>query len=324
MKFIDLHCDTLMVAYINNKDNMFEMPGMLDLKRMKEGGQLAQFFAIFMLPEGFEEWIGRDEPIDDEEYLEYSFKAYENTLAMNSDIIAPALNAADILANEEAGKMSAILTIEDGRTCHGKLDNIKNFYDKGVRLMTLLWNDENCFGYPNSKDPIIMNKGLKDFGKEAVEYMNDLGMLIDVSHLSDGGFWDVAEISKKPFIASHSNSRLLSPHQRNLTDDMLRKLADVGGLAGINFGPEFLNEDLTVKLSSVDLMAKHIHHMINVAGIDSIALGSDFDGISGEFEVGGPQEVNLIFDRLKKDGLSESDIEKIAWRNALRVMEDVM
>lgn len=324
MKFIDLHCDTLMQGYARKQLNLYEMPGMLDIKRMKASGQLAQFFAIFMLPPGAEKFLKLDAPVDDNEYLEYSFKIFETTMAENAEIIAPAYNAADIINNEKAGKTSGLLTFEDGRAVNGDLDNIKKYYDRGIRLISLTWNMDNCFGYPNSKDQEIMSKGLKPFGKEAVGYMNDLGVIIDVSHLSDGGFKDVYELSKKPFVASHSNCRALSPHQRNLTDEMIKMLAEKGGVAGINFGPEFLNSDITLKDSTVELMCAHIDRMVNLGGVGCVALGSDFDGVSGNLEVNSPDKMHLIFDQLKKNGMSEDDIEKIAWKNAFRVISDCL
>lgn len=324
MKFFDMHCDTLMLGFMKQKDDMYEMPGMLDIKRMKEAGQLAQFFAIFMPPAGAEKMMELNAPLDDKAYIDYCFTLFENTMQKHTDMIAPAYNVADVLANEKAGKMSGLLTFEDGRPIDGKLENLQLYYDKGIRLIGLTWNGENCFGFPNSTDPAVMQKGLKDWGKEAILKMNDLGMIIDVSHLSDGGFYDVAEISKKPFVASHSNCRALSPHQRNLTDDMIKVLANKGGVAGINFAPAFLDPDITAENSTVELLCKHIHHMVNLGGIDFPALGSDFDGIGGNLEVGEPTQMHLIFDRLQKDGLSEDAIEKIAYKNVIRVLKDTL
>ena len=323
-KFIDLHCDTLMMSLLYNTGTLFEVPGMLDVKRMKEAGSLAQFFAIFMLPQGAEKRMGLSEPIPDDIYIESCFDVFAATMARHSDIIAPAYYGGDIKKNAADGKMSALLTFEDGRAIGGSMDNLKKYYGRGIRLISLTWNTENCFGYPNSKDPAVMAKGLTAFGKEALSCMNELGMLIDVSHLSDGGFYDVAAISAKPFIASHSNCRSLCPHPRNLTDDMIRILAEKGGVAGINFGPEFLNGDIECKSSTAALICKHIAHMVNVGGIECVALGSDFDGIHGEFEVSGVDKMHLIFDRLRKDGMGEDAIEKIAWKNAMRIIDDCL
>ncbi|MFV0363258.1 MAG: dipeptidase [Suipraeoptans sp.] len=324
MKYIDMHCDTLMTAYRLKKKNMYEMPGMLDVKRMKQAGQMAQFFAIFMPPPDEEKRLNRDSMIDDEEYYNYCLDVLQTTIKENNKIIAQAYNANDINENERNGRISAFLTFEDGRMINGKMENIDKFYDDGIRLITLTWNYANCFGAPNSSDMDIMNQGLTEFGKESIEYMNTKGILIDVSHLSDGGFKDVARLSKKPFIASHSNCRELSPHQRNLTDPMIRQLANSGGVIGLNFGPQFLNSDITVKTSTKELICEHILRLIDKGGIECVMLGSDLDGVDGELEINSPEKMELIFDCLAKNGISQNDIEKIAWRNAYRVINEVL
>ena len=169
-----------------------------------------------------------------------------------------------------------------------------------------------------------MNRGLTSFGKEAIEVMNEWGILIDVSHLSDGGFEDVMKISKKPFVASHSNCRALSPHPRNLTDDMIRKLAEKGGVAGVNFAPEFLDSDIKTKKSTIQNLTAHIKHFIEIGGVECVGLGTDFDGITGEFEIGEPEKMELLFEQLHREGISETVIEKIAYKNVLRVIKDSM
>lgn len=325
MKFIDLHCDTLMAAYLKGKKDLCDFPdAMLDVPRMKRGGAMAQFFAIFMLPPGAEKWFDRTDPIDDDEYIETSLAIFQGTMAACPNDIAPAYNAADVAKNDAAGKMSGLLTFEDGRMIDGKLENLDKYYQKGIRLISLTWNNENCFGAPNSADAAIMGKGLTDFGKEAVLYMNELGIMVDVSHLSDGGFWDVAEVSQKPFVASHSNARDICPHTRNLTPEMIRKLAEKGGVTGLNFGPEFIHPDKEKGKSDLDIMSRQIHELIDKGGVDCVALGSDYDGIYGDIELAGVDKVPLLFDRLHKDGLSDDAIEKIAWKNAMRVMKETL
>ncbi|MCL2565280.1 MAG: dipeptidase [Defluviitaleaceae bacterium] len=326
MKFIDMHCDTLMQAIKGDVLDLCEIQdSMLDIKRMKKGGASTEFFAIFFPPQkesGLIELEGKS--FSDEEYFDLLYKCYKNTMSNCGDLIAQAMNAADIIKNESQGKMSGILTFEDGRMVDGSLNKMKKYYDMGIRLISLTWNGENCFGYPCSKDADAMSLGLKPFGKEAVEYMNELGILIDVSHLSDGGFWDVVEISKKPFTASHSNCRSLSPHQRNLTDEMIKKMAEKGGAAGINFAPAFLNADTAVRDSTLELLSLHLRKMIDVGGEDFPALGSDLDGITGNLEVGCISKMSMIFDRLKTDGVSERVIEKIAYANAFRVIKETL
>jgi len=331
MKFIDMHCDTLMYAARGmhstegGMSDLLKIPSaMLDIQRMRKSGISTEFFAIFFPPKENGLIVAGDDRYTDEQYFDLLFKCYKNTMELGKDYIAEAMNAADILKNEAAGKMSGILTFEDGRIIDGSLDKMKHYYDKGLRLISLTWNEENCFGFPNADDPVLMAKGLKPFGKEAVQYMNDLGVLIDVSHLSDGGFWDVAEISKKPFIASHSNCRSLSPHRRNLTDEMIKKMAEAGGVSGINFAPQFLNTDITSKDSTLELLSLHLRKMIDLGGEGFPALGSDFDGTSGNLDVDCVTKMSLIFDRLKQDGVSERVIEKIAYDNAFRVIKETM
>lgn len=317
--YLDLHCDTLEIGFLKKKEDIFEFPeGMLDIRRMREAGMFGQFFAMFFPPKE-REWMPEDEV-----YYQSLKKLFYDSLEKHSDCIAFAGNGKTAEENFRKGKLSAFLTIEDGRHVQGKLENIKRFYDDGVRLITLTWNYENCFGAPNSREKSIMEKGLTTFGKEAVGYMNELGMLIDVSHLSDGGFYDVAELSKKPFVASHSNARALSPHPRNLTDDMLRRLADCGGVAGVNFYGAFLQKDAATEKSTIEALATHIRYMTNVGGEDCVALGTDFDGICGELEIGNPLQMELLFDRLKKEGFFAGQIEKFAYRNALRVLHDML
>jgi membrane dipeptidase len=190
----------------------------------------------------------------------------------------------------------------------------------GVRLISLTWNGENCFGFPNSADPALMALGLKPFGIEAVREMNRLGVIVDVSHLSDGGFWDIRKHGAKPFVASHSNARALSPHPRNLTDDMIRALADAGGVAGVNYCPAFLSRDVTSGVSTVDLVVQHIGHLIKTGGEDCVSLGGDWDGITGDIELRGPEKMGILFDALADAGHPGRVIEKIAWGNALRVI----
>lgn len=324
MTFIDLHCDTLMLAHYKEQEDLYDLPGMLDIRRMKDAGQMAQFFAMFMPPLPELEADGLDIETEDNSYINSCLAIYDRTMARYPDMIAPAYNLSDLKTNWEEGRMSGFLTIEDGRPINGRLDRIKEYYDRGVRLVTLTWNHENSIGYPNSTDAEAMALGLKPFGREAVELMNDLGIIVDVSHLSDGGFWDVAEISKQPFVASHSNARSLSPHPRNLTDDMIKALADAGGIAGINFCPAFLTEDLKSEESRLADLVRHIEYLVDRGGIDLVALGSDLDGVSGNLEIGQPTDMPRILEALDRAGYSTGDIEKIAYGNAMRLIGDVM
>ena len=171
-----------------------------------------------------------------------------------------------------------------------------------------------------------MLKGLTDFGIEAVREMNRIGMIIDVSHLSDGGFYDVAKHSSKPFIASHSNCRELVKHPRNMTDDMIKVLADKGGVAGVNFVPYFTDMSTNIMentKTTVDMLAEHILHFINIGGEDCVGIGTDFDGMEGNLEIDNPLKMYLLFDALENKGVTPRQIDKIASGNVLRVIQDM-
>ncbi len=220
-----------------------------------------------------------------------------------------------------AGKTAIFISVEDGRVIK-KMEDLFLLKDLGVSLVTLLWNHENSIGYPNSRIPSIMNKGLKPFGKEVVAAMDELSMIIDVSHLSDGGFWDVLDISKKPLVASHSNSRSLVNHPRNLTDDMIQAIGEQGGIIGANICPAFLSSIPKDWHSRKSDYLEHIKHIINVGGEDVISIGSDFDGILGDLEISNVIEMNEFLLELKKSGFTEDQIEKMSYRNAERVLKE--
>lgn len=175
-------------------------------------------------------------------------------------------------------------------------------------------------GFPNSADPVEhRSRGLKAFGFEAIEKMNELGIIIDVSHLSEAGFYDVAAHSRKPFAASHSGCRALNDHPRNLTDAQLRSLAEAGGVVGINFYDEFIGT--REGYTSIDDVVRHILHVHQIAGIDSIAFGSDFDGITSELEFGNYAGFPQILSALEKH-FTEDEIDRIAGENFLRVFAE--
>ena len=328
MKYIDLHCDSLMLTFETQNNELFDRPQfMVDISRLKKAGVMAQFFAMYMPPIEDIRKIKAD--YTDDDYINHLYADLNNALKKYPDHIAFAKNAADMAKNEKEGKVSAFLTIEDGRSINGSFDKFDKYYDMGVRLVSLTHNFENCFGYPNSTDSKIMSAGLKPFGKEAVEYMNDKGIIIDVSHLSDGGFWDVMELSKKPVVASHSCARALTPHQRNLTDDMIKSMADKGGVCGINFCPLFVSSD---DIRSADFnwhsrfsdIIRHIMHLYNMGGSDFVAIGTDFDGITGKLDIASPIDMDKLFDALLKQGLSFDHVEKIAYKNAERVIKETL
>lgn len=326
MNMIDMHCDTLMKAFFKHgRDaDMLAMPDtMVDLLRMRRGKMLAQFFAVFVLPkDAFEAWY-HCEPMEQEDYVSACIHVLQSNLDKHKELIGIAYDADMIESNRLNGKMSAVLTIEDAGFINGSLDTLKKYYDLGVRAAGLTWNGENCLGFPNSTSPAVMGRGLTDFGKEAVSFMQETGMLVDVSHLSDGGFWDVVSLVKKPIAATHSNCRALCPHSRNLSDEMIKAIGAHGGILGINFSPEFLNPDMRGGDSKVEQILEMIRHAKHVGGIDVVALGSDFDGLHGSLELKDCSYYPVLEERLEQAGFSQREIGKILKDNVLRVLNDI-
>lgn len=329
MSFIDLHCDTLQL-YAYEKDpscDLYQNQRAVDFRRMKQAGMKAQFFAMFMPVPGHcshlkNPDIYRGGELWDEGFLTELYHGFKASVEAHADLVMHTKSWSEYVEAKKAGKMAAFLTVEDGRAVEGKMENLRALHRAGVSLISLTWNFKNCFGSPNSRDSQIMVEGLTDFGKEAVEEMNALGMLVDVSHLSDGGFNDVAVISKKPFVASHSNARALSPHPRNMTDDMIRRLADAGGVMGLNFCPQFLQADAEGDDSRIEDMVRHLVHIKKVGGSEVMALGGDLDGIGGNLEIDSCEKTAKLFEALEKHGFTADELEGLAYRNVERVLKE--
>lgn len=331
MSFIDFHCDTLELFAVSAEPagDLYQNSSAVDFCRMKQAGMKAQFFAMwmpvpYMVPYLKHPDVTRDGELLDDGYLRTLYAGFKRSVEAHQDMVMHTVTWADYQKAQTEGKMAAFLTVEDGRVVNGKMENIKALYDGGVSLISLTWNQKNCFGSPNSKDEQVMKEGLTDFGKDAVEYMNELGMIIDVSHLSDGGFYDVAALTKKPFVASHSNARAMAPHRRNLTDEMIRILADKGGIMGLNYCPAFLDEKAEGDDSRIVDMVRHLTYIKNVGGSDILALGGDLDGIGGNLEIDSIEKTVQLFDALKKQGFTEAEIDGLAYRNAERVLKETL
>ena len=321
MRFIDTHCDTMgeCIARSEGKVTLQNNPGHINMEKLIKGGAMAEFFAIFIPTH--DSGAGKGVTLPPYDYFQFVYKAYLKELEANKDVLAPACNYDDIMANKAASKVSSVLTVEDGVPLEGKMERLEEFYQKGVRLISFTWNYENSLGFPNSKDPEIMNRGLKQFGLDCIARMNELGMLVDVSHLSDGGFWDVVKHSKKPFIASHSCCRALCNHTRNLTDEMLHALGEKGGVVGINFASQFLNEG--AEYTDIQSVVRHMLHIRDKAGLDALGFGSDFDGITSTLEFKDYTGLPLIVDALKPH-FTDDEIDKICNGNMLRLIRDTL
>lgn len=319
MYTIDLHCDTLdKLTKPWHRGNILHNPYHVDLCRLERSHTLVQGFSTFFFIGHYPEDV-REE------------KAYRGVLDRIGTFhqcvyeakgrLFPIRTFEDIEHCRKEQKVGGILTMEDAMPLAGKPERVEEFYQYGIRLITFTWNYENSLGYPNSREASVMEKGLKPFGFQALEEMDRLGILADVSHLSDGGFWDVVSHSKNPVIASHSNAREVTPHQRNLTDEMIRAIAEKGGVIGLNLCPAFLGNDAK---SSISNMMRHIRHIYRVGGEDVLALGADFDGMSGKLQIDSCDKMEDLAVALRRHKMPERMIEKMWYGNALRIMREVL
>ena len=336
MKVADMHCDTigeiyenrLLGNYYNLKENNFHV----DISKLITGEYILQNFAMF---------INIKKHKNPYKTLQEMIAVYYEELEANREIINPVYSYEDIIRCEKENKIAALLTIEDAGALEGSLENLKTVYEQGVRLITLTWNYINGVGFPNFKLNIndggnniekqnltIPNTefGLTQFGIELVREMESLGIIVDVSHLSDAGFYDVLKYSKKPFVASHSNARTVTNVVRNLTDDMIKKLADKGGVTGINFCSDFVKPTPHIgsTFTYVEDLVKHIKHIKNVGGIDVLALGTDFDGIKSTLEIEDASKIQLLEQGLLKNGFTYDEVEKIFYKNIMRLYKELL
>ena len=370
----DLHCDTILKIWLSELEGRrislrdgkgTAQPLHITLQKMREGGYLLQNFALFAdlhLPASTLQARGGSNPAaqmpgaamsalsttpDPEgEYVDPWFQATEmirvfhEEMEANADLIGVVRSREDLEANIRAGRMSAVLTTEEGGIIHGELSRLDTLYDAGVRMMTVTWNYENELGFPNRLPAGVEEdfrsffrfrpehgRGLTPVGKEAVRRMEELGILPDVSHLSDDGFYDVADIVKGPFVASHSNARALCGCSRNLTDEMIRTIGEHGGVIGLNFCPSFVveAEDENKCFAGCEALFRHARHIMDVGGREILALGSDFDGIPCKnLEMEDASQMQKLADYALSHGFTREEVEGMYYKNVLRIYREVL
>lgn len=305
MRFFDLHCDTAFECVTRKAGNDLDRGAWhLSLERGNGFEAWHQIFAVFMP----DELRGEAAVAHYRKVRDYIYRQVE----LFPERFVLCRSAEEITAAERPGICGAIMSVEGGSAIAGSLDNLRALYNDGVRLMTLTWNAENEIGHGVGSPE---KGGLSDFGRQVVALMNELGMIIDVSHLSDAGFADVAELSRKPFVASHSCSRRLCPHRRNLTDEMFGVIRDRGGLVGINFCREFLEERGEAKM---DHILAHTEHFLSLGGEKVVCMGSDFDGTDIPDGLTGIESIPALYERFLKANYPESLVEDIFFGNASR------
>jgi membrane dipeptidase len=308
----DAHTDTLI--RISQGANICQRSdeGHLDLARMRQGGVDAQFFSIWMNAS----YRGRSAISHTLTLIDRLVKNFDDC----PDQVGLALNAGDVERLNREGRIAALMGIEGGHAIGGDLSALRTYYRLGVRYIGLTWSNTNEFA-DASEDRARWN-GLNDLGREVVREMNRIGMIIDVSHLSDRAFWDVTEVTSQPVIASHSSARGVHHVVRNMSDEMLRAVAANGGVVCVNFYSRFLSPD--PGRAPFEALIDHIDHMVRVAGADHVGLGSDFDGVDSlPLGIDDVSDMPKITEALLARGYPPEDIRKILGLNLLRVLREV-
>lgn len=307
---IDLHCDTIMKLIDHpSSGDLYRNTWKIDIEKLQKAHNKVQDFALF---------INLGETNDPYGRYEAMRNLCTSQIQHYGEHIHHVLSYQDIESVYASGKIGALMSIEEGGILGGDLDKLKQAYQDGVRLITLTWNYPNGLGEPHCGD---QHKRLSSKGVEFVEAMQDLGIIVDCSHLNDAGTEQLGDILDVPFIASHSNAREVTAHTRNLPDHLIKLIANKGGVIGLNFAQSFLG---TSPISRIEDIVKHGLYLINKGGEDVVALGTDFDGIKPDTEIEDASEMHRLYDAFKEAGLSVEQCEKLFWKNADRLLKEIL
>lgn len=327
ISYADMHCDSCTCACAEG-ESMSAFGGQVNTQKLRDSGCAVQCFALFT--------DGQNSAGDFEKFL-----AFYNAQIAIAPHISPVYRYSDLQNSIKSGRVGAVLTVENLGFIGGDLSKIEMLARAGVKMASPVWNNANALACPN----LIMRGGLPDFtareergltalGKSAVERLNKNKIIVDVSHLSDGGVEDVLELSSAPVVASHSNSAGVCNVSRNLTDSQLKKIADKGGAVGLNFCRAFVvagcaedeltGGNLTAGESAFEWLYRHYAHMVNVGGEDLPALGSDFDGIKPYPEISDCTRVQNLLEYFSLRGVKGSALDKLALDNFARVFREVV
>lgn len=327
MRIADMHCDTL--DYLESEkgrkgdQDLWQNEGQLDLRRMRESGYFLQNFAIYVDLEAYPDGWARAMVLADR---------FEREMQKHAQAIGQVRSFAEMEQNRKEGRLSAMLTVEEGGICQGRTERLERLYALGVRMMTLTWNYPNELGNPASphngkkagvdaRARQMVREGLSALGIQFVQEMEELGMIVDVSHLSDAGAWDVLRHVKKPIVASHSNARAVCEHPRNLPDSLIRAIGERGGCIGLNYYLPFVGGTEEGILES---LARHARQIVKVGGMECLGLGSDFDGIAPGKLLRGAESVPMLWECLRRNGFTEGQAEMVFEKNVLRVYREIL
>ncbi len=312
MPYIDLHCDTLSALLFRSRAkervDFSENDLHIDLKKLSRADCLLQTFALFC------DTDASLHPLTD---CLAQIDLFRQLLACHPDKIVQVKSTADLRSARKQRRIGAMLSLEDATVCQADFSVLSVLHQLGVRMTTLTWNHQNALASPRGG-----GDGLTERGKDFVDYAQSLGVLIDLSHLSDRGVYDVLAMTKAPILASHSNARTLCRHPRNLTDDMIRKIGNCGGVIGVNLYPPFLDAD--AQSASLDSVCRHIAHLHKVGGAGCVAIGSDFDGFGENPEIPDACALCGLRSALHRHGFSDTEADAVLWKNAYRILREVL
>lgn len=354
---VDGHCDTPYRLLRHNVHlDEHDTEAQADLRTLQESGITASFFAAYVPPF----YAGRGAAA----FARQLIDLIERETERRPDAVTLCTDSAGVRAAKRDGKLALMIGVEGGHAIEDSLDILRELYARGARYMTLTHVNTNNWCDSSGDQP--RHGGLTDFGREVVRTMNDLGMIVDVSHISDDAFRDVIATTRVPVVATHSSARALCRHPRNMTDDMLRELARNGGVCMINFFSAFISDQVAQVImaaqkskkknggdptggteempddrtdwdtylawfqslgcptATLDQVADHIFHVANVAGIDHVGIGSDFDGVPSLPDgLTSASSLPMLTARLLERGMPSADVEKVLGGNFMRVFEEV-
>ncbi|TRO50614.1 membrane dipeptidase [Candidatus Bathyarchaeota archaeon] len=290
--------------------------GQIDIPRIKEGGVNCMLFAMYVSPLYTSRLLRLVQMLD----------AFHAEAEANKDTLSVCTSYKEIMRALKEEKIAAVITVEGGEPLEGRIESLRTIYRLGARSLTLTHFPRNELGDGSGADS---GSHLTDFGIEVVEEMNKLGMIVDISHLNETGFWDVIEHTKAPILATHSNCKALCSHHRNLTDDQIKALAEKGGVMNLSFCGGFIKDGVgfdseAVKKVRIEDWLDHLDHAVELVGTNHIGLGSDLDGGCGFPELNDVTKFPYLTKGMVSRGYSDQDIEKILGGNDLRVFKQVI
>ncbi|MFV0344764.1 MAG: dipeptidase [Bacteroidales bacterium] len=314
---LDTHVDTPSKMYKYNIANRYsyDKTGLrLDIPRLIDGGLDAMFLIVY-LPQGYLTEYGYNQVVSKANLM---FDRIHNAINTNSKVLELATSSEDFYNIPKRGKRAVFIGVENGYAIGHNLDNVDSFYRRGARYMTLGHTSNNDICCSSTDESGKPDSGLTEFGYKLVERMNKLGMLVDISHVSDKTFYDVVKYSKTPIVASHSSCRALRWNKRNMSDDMIKALAEKGGVIQICMVRRFIKSGTDVRVSD---FVDHIEHVVRLVGVDYVGIATDFDGGGGLPDFYDATCYPRITAELVKRGYSHEAIQKIWGGNFMRVLK---